>query len=526
MAVDFSQCDASQIARFLDRELSVREQEDFERHLDCCESCREQLANETADVKSWDETCEFLRDDDFELSPLSEELPAIDDDDFEKQIAVGARRVLDYLSPTDDPHMLGRLGSYEIAGVIGSGGFGIVLKAFDPSLNRFAAIKVLAPHLASSGAARQRFAREAQAAAAVIHDNVIEIYGVSNSDELPYLVMPYVRSQSLQRRIENSGPLSIVEILRIGRQAAAGLAAAHAQGLVHRDVTPANILLADGTERVMLTDFGLARAADDASLTRTGVIAGTPQFMSPEQARGDQVDHRSDLFSLGSVMYMMCTGRPPFRATTSYGILRRITDNDPRGIREVNPDIPNWLEAIVSKLLAKDADQRFQSADEVTDLLEACLAHVQQPKTVALPNALKIATEKNITIAREKDLPRRKRVFAICMASSIIVACLAVAAYIVNEFGDKPTDQAATSDGPPTLNSSSDGTSTHNSAAINSAWHDDTSQMILELDHDSALLESRVEQLWSDDSMPSLAPPAETSSPSAASGQPKPRSTK
>ena len=211
--------------------------------------------------------------------------------------------------------------------------------------------------------------------------------------------MPYVRGPSLQRRLNEEGPLAVVEILRVAMQAAAGLAAAHAQGLVHRDVKPANILLADGIERVKLTDFGLARAADDASLTRTGVIAGTPQYMSPEQARGEPVDPRSDLFSLGSVLYAMCTGRPPFRAETSYGVLRRITDEEPRPIREINPDIPHWLCGIVARLMAKKHDDRFQSAGEVAALLEQCLAHVQQPTTVPLPKAVVVDTS-----------PTRKRV--------------------------------------------------------------------------------------------------------------------
>ena len=129
--------------------------------------------------------------------------------------------------------------------------------------------------------------------------------------------------------------------------------------------------MADGIERVKLTDFGLARAADDASLTRTGIIAGTPQYMSPEQARGEPVDQRSDLFSLGSVLYAMCTGRPPFRAETSYGVLRRITDEEPRPIREINPEIPEWLCGIVARLMAKRPEDRFQSAREVAALLEA-----------------------------------------------------------------------------------------------------------------------------------------------------------
>ena len=298
--------------------------------------------------------------------------------------------------------MLGRWGIYEVVGVVGTGGMGVVLKALDAALNRYVAIKILAPHLGSSGAARKRFSREAQASAAVVHDNVIEIYGVSEAAGLPYLVMPYVRGPSLQRRLDDEGPLAVVEILRVGMQAAAGLAAAHAQGLVHRDVKPANILLADGIERVKLTDFGLARAADDASLTRTGIIAGTPQYMSPEQARGEPVDQRSDLFSLGSVLYAMCTGRPPFRAETSYGVLRRITDDEPRPIREINPEIPEWLCGIVAKLMAKRPDDRFQSASEVSALLEQCLAHVQQPTAVPLPNVL-ITLRRDECITAERD---------------------------------------------------------------------------------------------------------------------------
>lgn len=289
------------------------------------------------------------------------------------------------LSEPSHPEMLGRIGRYEVERLIGVGGMGVVFKAFDTELNRPVAVKVLAPYLAGSGAARKRFAREARAAAAVVHEHVVAIHNVETDGESPFLVMPYVAGESLQQRIDRNGALELCEILRIAMQTASGLAAAHAQGLVHRDVKPSNILLEQGIERTLLTDFGLARTSDDASLTHTGYHPGTPQYMSPEQARGDAVDARSDLFSLGSVIYTMCTGRPPFRAETNYGVLRRITDNEPRRIREVNPAIPEWLEGIVNKLLAKDISQRFQSADEVAELLEQCLAHVQQPTAVALP---------------------------------------------------------------------------------------------------------------------------------------------
>ncbi|MBC7815399.1 MAG: protein kinase, partial [Planctomycetaceae bacterium] len=296
--------------------------------------------------------------------------------------------VLALLGPTDDPHMLGRIGTYEVIGILGRGGMGVVFKGFDGALHRYVAIKMLLPHLATSGGARKRFAREAQAAAAVVHDHVMAIHSVAEWQGVPYLVMPYGRGVSLQKRLSDQGPLEVREILRIGMQTAAGLAAAHAQGLVHRDVKPANILLDDGVERVTLTDFGLARAVDDASLTRIGVLAGTPQYMSPEQARAKAVDARSDLFSLGSVLYAMCTGRSPFRADSSYGVLRLITDEEPTPVRDINPEIPEWLCMIVNQLMAKRPEDRFSSASELAELLESCLAHVQQPTAAALPSSL------------------------------------------------------------------------------------------------------------------------------------------
>ena len=245
------------------------------------------------------------------------------------------------------------------------------------------------------------------------HENVIDIYGVAESNGLPYLVMPYARGQSLQKRIDERGPLPVVEVLRIGSQIATGLAAAHQQGLVHRDIKPANILLSDGIERLVITDFGLARAVDDASVTRTGVIAGTPQYMSPEQARGDAIDHRSDLFSLGSVLYTACTGRVPFRAESAYGILRRITDNEPRPIREIHPQIPDWLCRVIEKLHSKSSDDRYATAEEVSDLLQRCLVHEHSPNT-PLPAELQAASTLR--------WPGRKLAAVIVAAAVVLIA--------------------------------------------------------------------------------------------------------
>jgi serine/threonine-protein kinase len=233
-----------------------------------------------------------------------------------------------------------------------------------------------------------------------VHSHVLAIHSVDATGRLPFLVMPYVDGESLQDRVRRNGPLGTKEVLRIGVQAARGLQAAHEQGLVHRDIKPANILLERDVDRAMLTDFGLARAVDDASMTRSGVIAGTPQFMSPEQARGEAVDHRSDLFSLGSVLYTMCAGRPPFRAETTMGLLRRIIDVCPRSLREVNADIPEWLAAIIEKLHAKTANDRFESAGELADLLEGCLAHVQQPTRTPLPKSIPRQSREQLRSAR------------------------------------------------------------------------------------------------------------------------------
>jgi Tol biopolymer transport system component/serine/threonine protein kinase len=295
---------------------------------------------------------------------------------------------LDFLSPADEPAHLGRLGRYTVQEEIGRGASGIVLKALDDRLSRIVALKVLSPRLATNEHARRRFVREAKAAAAIRDDHVIGIYHVEEVDGLPFLVMEYVVGRSLAQRLEADGPLPVADILRIGGQIARGLAAAHAQGLVHRDIKPANILLENGVERVKITDFGLAHAVDDVRATQPGVVIGTPEYMSPEQARGERVDLRSDLFSLGCVLYAMCAGRPPFRAESTMAVLRRICEDTPRPLTEINPDIPTWLAAVIDKLIAKSPTDRFQSAAEVAQLLEQCLSHVQQPCSVGVPPAI------------------------------------------------------------------------------------------------------------------------------------------
>lgn len=387
-------CQPHEIESFLTDAMDPKDESKLLSHIEVCATCRDSLEQTAADVSTWQSATSFLSDaehDSILLSGLRDldsaarfpEMQAEED-----ATAAQVQSVLSILAPTDDPQMFGRLGPYEISGVVGAGGMGVVMKGHDLALDRVVAIKVLAPHLATSGAARKRFAREAKAAAAVLHPNVMSIHSVDNEGALPFLVMPFMRGSSLQKRIDKQGPLSTVEILRVAGQIAAGLAAAHAQGLVHRDIKPANIMLADGLEQVAITDFGLARAVDDATMTRSGIIAGTPQYMSPEQARGLAIDSRSDLFSLGSLIYAMCTGHSPFRAESSFGVLRRITDDQPRAIEQINPQIPRWLCNLVDMLLAKQPADRIQTAREVETLVADCLAHVEQPTHNSLPDCL------------------------------------------------------------------------------------------------------------------------------------------
>jgi uncharacterized protein (TIGR03067 family) len=283
---------------------------------------------------------------------------------------------LSFLTPSTRPDSLGRIGHYEVLQVLGKGGFGIVFRAFDDVLQRVVAIKVMAPQLAATSPARKRFLREARMSAQVRHEHVVQVYEVGEQP-LPYLVMEFIPGETLQQRLDRTGPLDVTETLRIGRQIAEGLAAAHASDMIHRDIKPGNVLIEGAQQKVKITDFGLARTADDASMTQSGMIAGTPMYMAPEQALGQPLDQRADLFSLGSVLYQMVAGRPPFRANSTVAVLKRVAEDTPRPIRGVIPETPQWLCDIITKLHAKNPEDRFQSAREVADVLADCEAQLK-----------------------------------------------------------------------------------------------------------------------------------------------------
>jgi predicted Zn finger-like uncharacterized protein len=289
---------------------------------------------------------------------------------FEAQTNV-APEDLAFLAPPEATGEIGRMGSWRILKILGAGGMGIVFLAEDIKLKRQVAIKALKAAMAVNAEHRERFTREAAAAAAVEHDYVVPIYQIGEERGIPFLAMKLLQGESLEDRLNRVGRLPLDDVLRIGQEIAEGLAAAHARGLIHRDIKPANVWLEEGRDRVKIVDFGLARArGDDSRLTQTGYMLGTPSYMPPEQANGDAVDTRSDLFSLGCVLYRMCTGELPFKGRTTLAVLTALATSDPKPPIELNPNLPPALSDLVMRLLNKLPEDRPASAREVAETLE------------------------------------------------------------------------------------------------------------------------------------------------------------
>jgi len=255
-----------------------------------------------------------------------------------------------FLSPPQTPDEVGRLGQYRVLGTIGAGGMGIVFRAQDTRLKRHVALKVMLPQYAALKVAKKRFLREARAQAAIEHDHVAAIFQVGEDRGVPYISMPLLKGQSLADALRANAKVPLVEAVRITREIALGLAAAHEQHLIHRDIKPGNVWLEGKTRRVKILDFGLARAADSENadtVTKEGTLIGTPAYMSPEQARGESLDSRSDLFSLGVALCVLLTGRQPFRAANSTGVLLKVVGETPP-----NPATLSLNQARVPRYLA------------------------------------------------------------------------------------------------------------------------------------------------------------------------------
>jgi len=261
-------------------------------------------------------------------------------------------------------------GRFQILEERGRGGTAAVFKAHDSILQRTVALKVLLPAMAANKEFTERFRREAITAANLRHPNIVTIYDVGCQDQFQYIVMEYLDGPTLQREIQRTGPLPAARILHIVGQLAGALDYAHQQGLVHRDVKPANIILSRG-DHATLTDFGLVKAARRSTLTCEGTTMGTLRYMSPEQAMGRELDARADVYSLGVVVYEMLVGETPFSGTTPYGMLHSVIYEDPPPLLQRDPSIAPGVESAVFRALAKDANKRFGAAGEFAQAVAA-----------------------------------------------------------------------------------------------------------------------------------------------------------
>ncbi len=278
------------------------------------------------------------------------------------------------------------LGQYQIVQEIGRGGMAVVYKAYQPSLTRYVAIKVLPPQFSFDHDFIERFVREARGAAMLHHPNIITIHDVSEQDGIHYFVMEYLVGKTLGAVMAET-PMTLPRIAYIVSQVASALDHAHSQGLIHRDVKPSNIVVDEArNDHVKLMDFGLVRAGQDSKLTKAGMILGTPAYMSPEQAQGEEVDQCTDIYSLGVVLYHMLTGTVPFARTTPAAVLMAHVAYEPPSIMQLNPSVPKPVEAVVLKAMAKDRRQRYQSAGQLAHDLQMAIMG-QMPAGLKLPPA-------------------------------------------------------------------------------------------------------------------------------------------
>jgi serine/threonine-protein kinase len=310
--------------------------------------------------------------------------------------------------------MLGKTVShYRILSKLGEGGMGAVYKAEDLELKRHVALKFLPPHLQADETARKRFINEAQAASALEHPNICSVYEIDTApDGQTFIVMPCYEGYTLRQRLAEGPPLPVEEALDIADQVAAGLSKAHAQGIVHRDIKPANIFITDD-DRVVILDFGLAKLAKQTRVTRTGTTVGTVAYMSPEQTRGDDVEARSDVWSLGVVLYEMLAGRAPFRGDAEPAVANSILHDQPEMLTAIRRDVPSGVEDVVERALAKDSAKRFEDAGEMRE------AVVKQRQLLDMG----LATRRSV---RWKRFRRNKR--AVSGVSALAVIVLAVIA--------------------------------------------------------------------------------------------------
>lgn len=255
--------------------------------------------------------------------------------------------------------------AYAVEGRLGAGGFAVVFLVRDLNLKRKLAVKVLSPDVISSHSVLERFRREAETVAQLSHPHIVPLHFIGQKDDLIYLVMQCIEGGSLADKLQREKQLSIEEAARIFQEIASALAHAHKRGVVHRDIKPQNVLLDAESGRALVTDFGIARTAEGGSLTATGMVVGTPAYLSPEQVTGEPSDHRADIYALGVMMYEMLAGQPPFTGATPTAVLMKRLGGPPPPLQSVRSDIPAPLADVVDACLATDPNERIQNAADI-----------------------------------------------------------------------------------------------------------------------------------------------------------------
>jgi serine/threonine-protein kinase len=340
-----------------------------------------------------------------------------------------------------------KLGKFEIRAEIGRGGMGIVYRGYDPLLERHVAIKVLAPHLVWENEFVERFLREARSAARLRHPNIVTIYDVGHEAGWYYFVMEFVEGQTLTDLIRQRGPLPATDALAILLPLAQALDYAHQRGgLVHRDIKPSNIIMTpDG--QVVLTDFGIAQAAQETRLTATGSIVGTPEYMAPEQARGLGVDGRTDQYSLAVVAYELLSGKVPFQADTTLALLFKITQEPPPSISQMRPDLPKGMESVLNAALAKNPADRYPTVTAFIETLGRAIAGRPVPATGPTAGAARAAPQAMATAAvpPQTRVPIWRRV----PAWGWVLSALAIVALVVGGWQVSSANSAAKADPSP-----------------------------------------------------------------------------
>jgi serine/threonine-protein kinase len=322
---------------------------------------------------------------------------------------------------------LTQLGRYEILAELGQGSMGVVYKARDPALDRVVAIKTINLNLPKDELAEYeaRFYQEARAAGGLNHPNIVTIYDIGKSERVAYMAMEFLEGEELRAILTPGQPLPIIQALDVALQVAEGLHYAHGRHIVHRDIKPANIMVV-GNGLVKITDFGIARMRTNEVKTMTGMILGSPKYMSPEQVAGKRADHRADLFSLGVVLYEMVTGQTPFQGDSIHGIMYQILNSTPPAPSQRNPDLPEIVDLIIAKALNKNMEERYQSARDLVKDLQDCKEMLQgRAATAAM-----VAAEQQGEPAAPTATRRQDKVLAIKAASKVKV-------------GDTSTDKPA-----------------------------------------------------------------------------------